>query len=62
MSLSLPRNVLLGVTGSIAAYKSAALVRELVKAGARVRVRPDFKLNARSAGAWIADDYNRPGG
>jgi len=38
MSLSLPRNVLLGVTGSIAAYKSAALVRELVKAGARVRV------------------------
>ena len=38
MSLSLPRNVLLGVTGSIAAYKSAALVRELVKAGAQVRV------------------------
>lgn len=32
------RNVLLGVSGSIAAYKSAALVRELVKAGAQVQV------------------------
>ena len=29
---------------------------------ARVRVRPDFKLNAKSAGAWIADEYSRPGG
>ena len=38
MSVSLPRNVLLGVTGSIAAYKSAHLVRELVKAGANVQV------------------------
>ena len=38
MSLSLPRNVLLGVTGSIAAYKSALLVRELVKSGATVQV------------------------
>lgn len=38
MPLSLPRNVLLGVTGSIAAYKSALLVRELVKAGATVQV------------------------
>lgn len=32
------RNVLLGVTGGIAAYKSAELVRLLVKAGASVRV------------------------
>ncbi len=32
------RNILLGVTGSIAAYKSAFLVRELVKEGANVRV------------------------
>ncbi len=32
------RHILLGVTGSIAAYKSAMLVRELVKAGAEVRV------------------------
>ena len=38
MSPSFPRNVLLGVTGSIAAYKSALLVRELVKAGAKVQV------------------------
>ena len=32
------RKILLGITGSIAAYKSAFLVRELVKAGAEVRV------------------------
>lgn len=32
------RRVVLGVTGSIAAYKAAHLVRELVKAGAEVRV------------------------
>ena len=32
------RRIVLGVTGSIAAYKSALLVRELVKAGADVRV------------------------
>ncbi|MCB0791808.1 MAG: bifunctional phosphopantothenoylcysteine decarboxylase/phosphopantothenate--cysteine ligase CoaBC [Flavobacteriales bacterium] len=38
MSYSLPRRILLGVTGGIAAYKSAALVRELVRAGADVRV------------------------
>ncbi|MDT8324314.1 MAG: flavoprotein, partial [Bacteroidota bacterium] len=31
-------HIILGVTGSIAAYKSALLVRELVKAGAEVRV------------------------
>ncbi len=32
------RNILLGVTGSIAAYKAAVLVRALVKEGADVRV------------------------
>jgi len=32
------KRILLGVTGSIAAYKSASLVRLLVKAGAQVRV------------------------
>ena len=32
------KNVLLGITGSIAAYKSADLVRELTQAGAQVRV------------------------
>ena len=32
------KKVLLGVTGGIAAYKSAELVRLLVKAGAEVRV------------------------
>jgi phosphopantothenoylcysteine decarboxylase/phosphopantothenate--cysteine ligase len=32
------KNILLGVCGSIAAYKAAALVRLLVKAGARVQV------------------------
>ena len=32
------KKILLGVTGSIAAYKSAFLVRQLVKAGAEVRV------------------------
>ena len=32
------RKILLGITGSIAAYKSALLIRELVKIGAEVRV------------------------
>jgi phosphopantothenoylcysteine decarboxylase/phosphopantothenate--cysteine ligase len=32
------KNVVLGVCGSIAAYKSALLVRLLVKAGANVQV------------------------
>lgn len=32
------KNILLGVTGGIAAYKSAELVRELTEAGAKVRV------------------------
>ena len=32
------KNVLLAITGSIAAYKSAYLVRELIKRGAKVKV------------------------
>ena len=32
------KNILLGITGSIAAYKSAFLVRLFVKAGAQVKV------------------------
>ncbi len=32
------KKILLGITGSIAAYKSAFLVRLLVKAGAEVKV------------------------
>lgn len=38
MERKLNRKVLLGVSGSIAAFKAAALVRELVKAGAEVQV------------------------
>lgn len=38
MSLLYNRKVLLGVSGSIAAYKSAHLVRELIKRGAKVQV------------------------
>ena len=34
----LKKNILLGVTGGIAAYKSAELIRLLIKAGAEVRV------------------------
>ena len=32
------KHILLGVTGSIAAYKTASLIRLLVKAGAEVKV------------------------
>ncbi|WP_304440788.1 flavoprotein, partial [Oleiphilus sp. HI0128] len=32
------KKILLGITGGIAAYKSADLCRQLVKAGAQVRV------------------------
>src|SRR5882672_3885618 len=32
------RKILVGITGSIAAYKSVLLVRQLVKAGAEVKV------------------------
>lgn len=38
MSLLRGKNILLGISGSIAAYKSAHLVRELVKRGAEVQV------------------------
>jgi phosphopantothenoylcysteine decarboxylase/phosphopantothenate--cysteine ligase len=38
MDSIIKKNILLGVTGGIAAYKSAELVRLLVKAGAEVRV------------------------
>lgn len=37
-SASLPRRILLGVTGGIAAYKSAELVRRLRERGAEVQV------------------------
>ena len=40
------KNILLGVTGGIAAYKSADLVRELVQAGAQVRVVMTEKAKA----------------
>jgi phosphopantothenoylcysteine decarboxylase/phosphopantothenate--cysteine ligase len=42
------KNILLGVSGGIAAYKSAELVRELIRAGARVRV-----LMTRSAKEFV---------
>ena len=38
MNASLPKRVLLGVTGGIAAYKSAELVRRLREQGAEVQV------------------------
>ncbi|MBK12496.1 MAG: bifunctional phosphopantothenoylcysteine decarboxylase/phosphopantothenate--cysteine ligase CoaBC [Crocinitomicaceae bacterium] len=38
MAMLKGRRIILGITGSIAAYKSAFLVRELVRAGAEVRV------------------------
>ena len=38
MPTSLKKNIVIGVTGGIAAYKSAELVRLLIKAGAEVRV------------------------
>ncbi len=36
------KKIILGVTGSIAAYKSAQLIRLLVKEGADVKVIYDF--------------------
>jgi phosphopantothenoylcysteine decarboxylase/phosphopantothenate--cysteine ligase len=42
------RKIVLGVTGGIAAYKAAELVRELVKAGAEVQV-----VMTRNAQAFI---------
>ena len=38
MSTLKGKRILLGITGSIAAYKAATLIRLLVKAGAEVRV------------------------
>ncbi len=38
MGLLAGKNVLLGISGSIAAYKAAFLVRELIKSGAQVQV------------------------
>ena len=38
MSILSGKNVLLGITAGIAAYKSASLVRLFVKAGANVKV------------------------
>ena len=41
MSVLSGKNILLGVTAGIAAYKSAFLVRLLVKKGANVKVSND---------------------
>ena len=38
MSILKDKNILLGVTGGIAAYKSASLVREFIKAGSNIQV------------------------
>lgn len=38
MTNQISKNILVGISGGIAAYKSAELVRELIKAGATVRV------------------------
>ena len=38
------KRILLGVTGSIAAYKAVELLRELVKRGAEVHVGADVGL------------------
>ena len=39
------KNVLLAVTGSIAAYKSAFLVREFIKSGAFVKEETNWEFN-----------------
>jgi len=44
-------------------YEPHALLAALDEGGdqvAQVRVRADFKLNAASASAWIADDFRKP--
>lgn len=48
MSTLSDKKIILGVTGGIAAYKAASLVRDLVREGADVRV-----VMTRSAGAFI---------
>ena len=42
-------------------YAHLSAFDELGDELARVRVRPDFKLNAASAGAWVDAGYPRPG-
>ena len=55
------KKILLGVTGGIAAYKAAELVRLLIKAGAEVRVvMPiDTLIQVRSK-APVAPDISSP--
>jgi len=48
MTMLKERNIVLGVTGGIAAYKAAELVRELVRAGAKVHA-----VMTRSAQAFV---------
>jgi len=48
MTMLKDRNIVLGVTGGIAAYKAAELARELVRAGAKVHV-----VMTRSAQAFV---------
>jgi phosphopantothenoylcysteine decarboxylase/phosphopantothenate--cysteine ligase len=64
------KHILLGVTGSIAAYKSAWLVRELVKAGAEVQVVmtqnatrfiPALTLSTLSRREALVDMFPSPG-
>jgi phosphopantothenoylcysteine decarboxylase / phosphopantothenate---cysteine ligase len=64
------KHILLGVTGSIAAYKSAWLVRELVKAGAEVQVvmtqnatrfLPALTLSTLSRREALVDMFPPPG-
>jgi hypothetical protein len=56
----------IGVTLDIVAddYEPYAVLAAHDAAGellAQVRVRPDFKLNAASAGAWIEAEFSKPG-
>ena len=46
------KKIVVGITGSIAAYKTAQLVRLLVKAGAEVRVVMTDAADAPSAGSY----------
>jgi phosphopantothenoylcysteine decarboxylase / phosphopantothenate---cysteine ligase len=64
------RKIILGITGSIAAYKSAMLTRELIKAGAEVKVimTPSAKefitpltLSTLSGKAVITDFFSEEG-
>ena len=65
------KNIVLGVCGSIAAYKSASLVRLLIKAGANVQVimTPDalnfitpLTLSTLSKKPVLADYFNPKSG